>query len=322
MKKVCLAFTLTCMLLAGLASPIRAGAGFSIGANAWYVQWIPAWNDGKLFLPPGTVPQSGSYSMPIKINVFKTDPTFLYGPSLALTIDRVSITSVFMYGHLTSLSTGPILKQTLVPLLGSRYHRSIDRFDSDSTIGYRAHDAVRIFLGFKYQGYRYLEGINYFAITPGMEGVYYSRGRATMNSFGPGLGAGFTIPLHRNLFLLNTLSASFLFGSEKYRIKRHIVFTINPIGYFIPQGQFSGEKFYSITGNGSLALAYYIEKAGLTLALGFRYQAQFYLQNPGRRRFYNYNHKFDHSYGGTVSITYSFSAGKRGGADIDATPGG
>lgn len=324
MNKTPLAFTLAAMLLAGLASPLRAGAGFSIGANAWYVQWIPAWSDGKLFLPPGTLPLSGNYSSRLTTNTFKTDPAFLYGPSLALSINRVSFTSVFMYGRLTSLSTGLIKSfPFFMPL--SRYHRTIDRFDSDSTIGYRVHDAVRLFLGFKYQGYRYLERLYYLNATTTMEGMYNSRGRATMDSFGPGMGVGFTIPLHRNLFLLNTLSASCLFGSEKYRIKRHIVLTF-PTGYFIPLGQFSGEKFYSITGNGSLALAYYIEKAGLTLALGFRYQGQFYLQNPGRARFYNYNRKFDHSYGATVSLTYSFSAGKRGapegGADIDAAQGG
>ncbi len=325
MNKTPLAFTLAAMLLAGLASPLRAGVGFSIGANAWYVQWIPAWSDGKLFLPPGTLPENGNYSTRLTTNTFKTDPAFLYGPSLALSIKRMNITSVFMYGRLNSLSTGPFASDFFL-MAGSRYHRTIDRFDSDSTIGYRVHDAVRLFLGFKYQGYRYLERVYYVTVTPGMEGMYNSRGRATMDSFGPGLGVGFTIPLHRNLFLLNTLSASCLFGSEKYRIKRHIVLTFNPAGYFIPLGQFSGEKFYSITGNGSLALAYYIEKAGLTLALGFRYQGQFYLQNPGRGRFYNYNHKFDHSYGATVSLTYSFSAGKggapEGGAAIDATPGG
>lgn len=308
MKKMLIAVTMTSILLAGLSSPLRAEVGFGIGANAWYTQWIPAWNDGKLFLPPALM-QNMPFSMPVNTNTFKTNPAFLYGPALSLSINRVSITSVFMYGRLNSLSTGSFLSLPFV-MATSRYHRSIDRFDSDSTVGYRVHDAVKLFLGFKYQGYRYNEKLYYLNVTPDMEGKYDSKGRATMDSYGPGMGIGFTIPLYKNLFLLNTISVSYLFGSEKYRIHWNILFPSDG-NFWGTLAQFSDEKFNTVTGNGSLSLAYYIEQAGLTLAFGGRYQVQYYLQNAGRRKFYNYNHKYDHSYGGTVSVVYSFKAGKQ-----------
>ncbi|MBN2079025.1 MAG: hypothetical protein JW838_08660 [Spirochaetes bacterium] len=308
MKKTLVAFIMTFMLLAGHSSALRAGVGFSIGATAWYTQWLPAWNDGKLFLPP-LLMENMPFSMPIKTNTFKTDPAFLYGPSLALSINRVSITSVFMYGRLTSLSTGYFPSLPFL-IAASRYHRSIERFDSDSTVGYRVHDAVKLFLGFKYQGYRYNEKLYYLSVTPGMEGKFDSKGKATMDSFGPGMGIGFTIPLYNNLFLLNTLSVSFLFGSEKYNINWNVLIPLDDSPWSTP-GRFSGEKFYTVTGNGGLSLAYYIEKAGLTLAMGFRYQVQYYLQNAGKRKFYDYNHKFDHSYGATLSVVYSFSTENR-----------
>lgn len=310
-----------------------SAATASIGANAYYMAWQPPWADGtNYFVPyyftfmkdPSTLTPAQLYgyrnSVKFRINRFKPIHGPMAGPSLSVSFaDRWSISSVFLAGRFIANSSGHVEKgvtDRMAPYLGStetvflltsHYHRIIIRYDSDTTLSCAPHRYVRLFAGFKYQGYEYDESMNYFSSNGGgLRGA----GEARFHGFGGGLGFGFSLPLAPGLYASLNLSGLCMYGIASYDFSQQFVYTLS--GYITPIfTQFGNERYWSAGGNSTLSLSYLFERAGVSLSLGFRYQVLYYFwQKSTDSGFLDYTGRYDHSYGGTFSIIYSFGGKK------------
>lgn len=316
---------LSALLVAALAvSPALLSAGMSIGVAAWGGAWEPTWINGKSKMPMG-IPTGGSNTftpMPISLTIkpFDVPPAVLYGPSLSFKFtERIGISSVFLYGQFKAVSTGPF--PSIWGLIAySRYYKSITKFDSDTSLGFEVTRNLKLIAGFKYQGYDYVETHRYLNVSynpgGGGGGMYAPRAKDRMRSLGPAVGIGLNVHLVENLYLQCNFTASLLFGSEVYRFKHNYYYLTsqtNPFQY----NRYFASLFRTVGGNGTVALAYLVDRANITLSLGFRYQALYYLYDPGKTKKYyelfRSGGSFDHFYGALAAVTYSISfTGKRG----------
>ena len=276
------------------------------------------------FMSPALTPGSlmvYKNSFRIRINDYKPIHGPMAGPSLSVSFaDRWSLSSVFLAGRFIANSSGPVTQgvtekfypyvSDVVVFLNSHYRRVITRYDSDTTIACGLNRYVRLFAGFKYQGYAYNESIDYLADSGGTIGGYNAEGIARFHSFGGGLGLGLTLPLAQGLFASLNLSGLCMYGTASYDFGRQYAWSGSPPPIPILT-QFSGERYWSAGGNSTLALTYQFEKAGVALSLGFRYQMLYYFwQANNPQGFLDYYGRLDHSYGGTFSIIYSFGGKK------------
>ncbi len=319
------------IIIASAALPRGAeGATASIGGNVYYMAWQPPWADGTTFLVPhyfSFMQFAGSPSLAdllrwsksirFRINDYKQIHGPMAGPSLSVSFaGRWSLSSVFLAGRFIANSAGPVASgftEIVYPylptgsdpnaLLISHYRRVITRYDSDTTAACALNRYVRLFAGFKYQGYEYDESMDYLASN---DGGLIASGSARFHSFGGGLGIGLSLPLAAGLYAGINLSGLCLYGIASYDFDRQFMYATSGQIFPIPS-QFSGERYWSAGGNSTLSLAYQFEKAGVTLSLGFRYQALYYFwQANNPQGFLDYFGRLDHSYGGTFSIVYSF----------------
>jgi hypothetical protein len=325
MRKIFLSiiFLLAVVLLLFSESRIHATPTMNIRAVAWYNWWDPVWDDGTQYAPPYHPGGQGlPWSTMGSINEFKTVSSGMYGPALSLSfLDRWSISSIFLMGKFKSKSEGFLLQYKLFPMYDSEYVKDITRADSDSTIGCRVHKFVKIFIGFKYQWYEYDEKLYYMLGDLGSTniGLYAGDGYADFKRLGPALGLGLSFPLHKYLFLNINLAGGHFWNTASYNY-RYLYFindifgtpSISPDSIFLKWYKpYRKEHLRSISANISLAFSYVIPKTSLTLSVGGRYQVlHFYYQKENHRKFIFYEGKYDHFYGITMSVIYSFRLGK------------
>ena len=188
------------MIILSVAAPSKA-ADITIGASTWYTAWKI--EDGE-----------------------KIDPAFLYGPALAVKInDDFVINSIFLYGKFNVTQTG--------------FSYTYDRYDSDTSLGYRLNNYLKLFGGLKFMGYK--------ADLPGATSFDYK-------SYGPAAGLSGVFPIADDFFLLANASGMYLWSNSS-----------SP-GTSDTKGNVYGY-------NTSASFAYYIAPASVTLSLGGRYQA-------------------------------------------------
>ena len=289
----------------------------SIGAKVWYNWWEPPWRDGKIFVVPFFPPLNNPVSVPLTINKFNTDHSVMFGPVLSISfLKRWSVSSVFMFWKYKFVSDGPILKKSAIHLfpnmglefffLNSKYSRDIKKYDSDSTVSCSVHRYVKLFAGFKYQKYEYVEKTHFVS-----KSGYGPVGEADSDfeNYGSAFGIALTIPLYKSLFMLYNISGGILFGSASYVYDYYLF--IDSSGITPVWGQFENEEFYSYSGNTSLSFAYYIDQANITLVAGGRYQVCYYRHNRKMRGFLDLNGKYDHFYGVSFTAIYTFRIGKK-----------
>ncbi len=339
MKQIFCAFAILALSLSLFTDCALAdGVTVSLGANAMYSAWQPPWAGGRIMVPPyyfglsspayltpGRMVLTGR-SVPVTINRFKNINGPLAGPSLSIFfLGRWSIASIFLAGKYVTRSTGPVARgvtmemipylpaPALVVFISSRYRRDITRYDSDSTVGCKINDHLKLFLGFKYQGYRYNESSHY--VTQVGAGLV-TTGRARFNSYGGGLGLGVTAPLYRGLYLLVNLSGLAMYGDADYKYNKFIFYDPTSSVVLPLPCRFTGDRYWGAGGNATASFAYVFGQSGITLALGFRYQALYYFwQKNNPRGFLDYYGRLDHFYGGTFSLTYSFTIGRKTGGE-------
>ena len=285
-------------------TPRANAASMSIGPYVWFAWWQPAfrnWMKGD---------QSYSMIAPAINRKFTMNPNFLYGPMLAFNFnDKISFSNIFIYGNYKCESRfiRGLINTTL--LFPNKNKQLITRYDLDSTLNFTINKFVKIFLGFKYLHYTFNK--NDFAFTGVSSGAIIDW-KINRDSLGGGLGIGITIPLVENFGMIWSLSALYQKPIEKVT-KNGIAFmgaTIYPIkSTFKP-------KYHSIGGNTNLSFAYYIEKASLTIAAGFRYQYMYLMgKNISPEAFdlmltpFNLAPKManqhDHFYGLVMSVVYT-----------------
>ncbi|MCL1833801.1 MAG: hypothetical protein FWG49_04795, partial [Leptospirales bacterium] len=238
------------------------------GATTWYAQSEQYYTQNK------------SASGVISNSLVKSDPAFLYGPTLAVRFSQdFNLTFVYLYGTFeTEKDQGSGRKST------TKFSRS----DSDLALNYRLGNYFKVFIGAKYLSY---------GITPAKSDsfTFQINGNADIhNSYGPGLGLSATYPIIDNLFVLGTVSGLYLWGGHSVSIadiggsnRRSVDLEFNEYGV-----------------NTNLSLAYYIAPASTVISLGGRYQ---YLKADYKKNaIYLDSIKFT-IWGAVLTATYTFS---------------
>lgn len=324
MKRNSMAALLAAAFILCETAASAAPVDLSIGGTAWYIWWKPAWADAKtmsMFFNGLPVP-----SILEDAKDFKPSSNFMGGPVISIGfLNRWSIQSVFTIGRFRARSTGlaadlmldPGITNTGITSGYKKYTRDIVKWDSDTSIGCAVHRMVKIFAGFKSQGYRYEERLDdiIFVATPELMSRRISD---DVRAYGCGLGLGLSIPLATDFFLQMSVSGLTLWSFEKITIDRKkslmtdtgslFPLLINP-----PRG-----RYFSYGGTASLSFAYVIQKINTTLSLGGRYQLLYnrqhntYYDLPANRASMNIiDRQYDHFFGITLSAIYTFHIGKK-----------
>ena len=221
--------------------------------------------------------QSGGFFIK-DLNV-KSEPAFLYGPTLAMRFNNdFNLTFVFLYGTFdTTKDRGNDFKRK------SQYQR----IDSDLALNYRLSDYFKVFAGMKFL---------YYDITPTKtdSGTFTIINIDPHISYGAGLGLNATVPIVGDLFVLGTISGLYLWGADKVKIgdkdgnnPRNIKNSYNEYGI-----------------NSTLSLAYYIAHYSTVISLGgrFQYIIADYNDNPICLDSIKFT-----IYGVTLTATYTFN---------------
>lgn len=257
---------------------VAEAATVSFGATTWYSWWTPPFK--KLVTGSDSIAHCGGrFEM--------KDSTFLYGPSLSVKFDdRWSLGGLFLFcahkGGFSSESSYLFIRNDVTSTLLTLYYNGlgaqfvplvagygkigqnkINRYDLDLTVAYSFNNTIKIFGGFKYQGFAYnavFTGIGGLIsrISPLMLGLLprYTI-KTDWNSFGGGLGPSVNARLVENLFFVFSASG-FLMGVQYRSV--------------ISNNRTTELVFITFGVNANASLAYYAERARLTLSLGYRFQ--------------------------------------------------
>ena len=266
----------------------------SVGASIWYAWWQPAWSTMEDLSLPFTVSDSD----------FEFDFTEygLYGPLFSVKfLKKWSISSVFMIGKYKAVidktyTLGPIISRIY-------YNRNILKYDSDTTVSYSITNYLKIFAGFKIQGYDYKQDMLLYKYDPIDDtNQTTQKNTTTLLNYGPGIGFGLTFNIADNLFFLFNASGILLYGKLENKVDD---FNTN----FVPEPPMPQTiimKLLTYGGNTSVSLAYYIPSMSTSLILGFRYQVLASKAIPDNEMMID---KLDHFWGISFTAVYSFSVG-------------
>lgn len=284
----------------------RAPVQLSVGANVWYNRWQPAFMDGKVIHVNFNTSATPLRPSIIDGDDFKGRNLPLYGPLLSVKLfNRVSVSSVFMYGHTVYRVRG-LARQYSIPLMITPngaiqytqrdYRRSVSKMDVDSSLSYHLTPYLSLFAGYKYQSYRYDERMLSYAIGPGI--VIREKRRKNNHSHGAGLGISANVQLYRTIYFQASASGIIMRGRDSIDAS----FAFDTSG---GAGRNSAKKgsYLAYGGTGSAAVVYTMP-VDVSFSLGFRCQVLRY-----RQRFYEYayeriNGRYDFFYGLTGSVIY------------------
>ncbi len=244
----------------------------SIAFTAYYANWAPVW---KIYRKKFPVYTERDFSLP--------KGTFMYGPSVSLTVDRWQISGSFLYGEFK----GSLLSYDFLPPLFSAgpsyilpYSSSLKakKYDCDLLVGYQINALFKFFFGPKYQGYQYKKNNSSNLIfTTSTEDIKYHSG-------GLGVGVGCTVPITGDLFLLMKFSGVVLVGSQK------------------GSSDHGDRTSVAYGGNEIVTLAYHIRAIKTVISVGGRLQYLYLHITP--HRYYPTRH--DIFYGINMSAGVSF----------------
>jgi len=276
-----LLFLITGMVL--LMIPASAvAAGMDIAMSTWCCQWMPSWS----------TPSS----------VYKVDPAFFYGPGLSFRLPgNVTISSGFLYARLEAASER---KRTSIPWSPTMESRVINRYDSDTTVGYSFTRFFKLFAGFKYTQYKYQNNetlwlpLVWTLLLGTLEKYRY-------DNYAPALGIGFSIHVVENFFIL--INTSLLYESSSINRRKYWYSSGTPsLVLPFPEEQWSLHK---IGANANLSFVYFIKPIHTNISVGFRYQ--FFKTVWSESRNEDYSEYCDHFYGLTASVIYRIDFGKK-----------
>jgi hypothetical protein len=316
-------FVLMIICLFPSVSRASSPVDLSIGGTAWYAWWKPGWSDSKNVVRMIPV-LTGSLQYYIEdSNDFKVKSNVMGGPVVSIGfLGRWNISSVFTIGRFNFTSSG-ISQSGFLSVLGinlmpqyAKYDRDILKMDSDSTISFSISRYIKIFAGFKYQGYIYKQKLIFTAPPPTPVNFFVRDLTDRVDNYGPGLGLGFNIPLVENLYLQLNVSGILLFGYEDIDVDKSYYLQLGMGGTYIFVIPSRG-SFYSYGGASSLSFAYLIDRINTTITLGGRYQLLYYRQNFNYHNIFNndvamsiVNNQYEHFWGVTMSAVYTFHIGK------------
>jgi hypothetical protein len=325
MKKII--FTLVSIIFLAVLCPRSGGAvTVSAGPVVWYAWWNPMFKNALIQNYPDRLRYLNLLlNSMINRGEWKTSGAFLYGPAVSVKLSESwSLSSVF--------AVSGQYRQTGVSYIGTTTYYSrgdpvirIRKYDLDTTVGYSPLKYLKVFGGFKYQGYSY-KGKSY-SVTytlPNYVFPYQNRLKSGSDAYGAGLGLGATLPLFEDIYLLANVSGLYLrFGADLDH---------KTIGEPMIRQRY-WQSYDAGGANGSLSFAWYIPAAAVTVSVGARFQVlRFYCrrvvcdylesstsapftslpQKMFNDRLHAYMSRLtfdgttDYFYGATFSVTYSF----------------
>lgn len=291
-----------------IATPGAEAAEVSFGPVVWYSWWKPMFITAFKQLP---------YSVKsLNVQTKLKDSSFLYGLGLSVKFsDKWSLGGNFLFcahskmsydasAKCYFISTFPI--PTINPGMpfyltyGTVDINHINKYDLDLIVNYAITNVVKFFFGAKSQVYNYKSrgtGTLYpgMIVTPGgraFPAIIKVLEDSLEYNIGAGAGFSFTVHIVDNLFFFTSLSALAMAGEGLRKTKSTLSSSKN-------RG-----TLYSVGGNGTLSLAYYFEKAHMTVSLGGRYQVLRYGSLSHNTKIYDGT--YDHFYGATLSVMFTF----------------
>jgi hypothetical protein len=262
----------------------RKPARISIGVSLDYAWWEPVWR---------RISQAGDMLAYYLLNrtrpFFKFEPAsraYEVGPALlyglhcdAELTGRWGLSAGAIVGAyrdasvmVTSLTTNPAAPSEFI-----KYRMDAVTYDTAVQVLFRCADWLRISFGPVYQGYALKERNSSFLSSASLKEIIHMAGA--------GAGGSFSLHLVENLYFRPVLSLVACYGTVSgqpaYLHRDHSI---------------------AVGGTVTAPLAYYLEKIRVTLTFGFRYQVLYYVKVANS----DYVHRWDHRYGLTESITYTF----------------
>lgn len=237
------------LALAVLLAPAAShAASVGLGASVWCA-W---WDSMAASLVSRFVGSSG----------IEPEPAAAGGPFLVAQInDTWGLSLSYLYGRFKWEKSSPLLGSSM----------DARRHDLDVVVSAAVNKYVRLFFGAKYWGYQADVTANVLFLSYGT-GVSRHHG-------GPGLGLGLSLPLGAGFHLMPGVTAVFSFGKLEPS-ENGIIGQV--VGMFVGSSEESAIMYYGL--NSTLTLAYTIEKANLTLALGGRFQCLWLYFIEGQRQ--------------------------------------
>jgi len=258
----------------GVIVPFKGYAiDITAGVTAWY-----AWGSKQEYTKWNSIRGNNSCVY---------DPTFLYGPVIAVRLnDYFNLTFVYLYSKFS-------YKENVYKDIEDKFFvdSKVKRSDSDLALNYRLNNSFRVFAGAKYLSYE---------ISSSFDDIYdgHCYSSSKHKSIGPGLGVSGTYPVTDNIFLLATLSGFYLFSTGE-KFEDYGVYDDKYIDG--PVNMTVGYNEYGI--NTNISAAYYITGFSTTINLGFRFQ-YFITDYSGYK--YSYIDRIKNMfYGITLSATYT-----------------
>lgn len=320
MKRYIVTALSTILLISSTSSlsPKAHAASISVGPYFWYAWWKPFFKDQ--FIGKEKTDEMDLYTLRAK---FSMNPVPLYGGILSINFtNRINFSNVFSFGcyrvkayKVTYNGTGLLFPS--VPLenfIGPYYmNQKVWKQDLDSTINITITKFFKIFTGFKYQHYSFK--YNVLTYMPLFNNSFANeKTHIHYHGFGLGIGAAFNIHLVENLFLLWNASC---FANMPYIIEKYskqncaIINQSSSNTYVIPfHKPIQKNILAGIGANTTLTLAYYIEKARITIGAGGRYQYLKILSKSSKKTQLVYKQKDDHFFGVHSYVVYSFNITK------------
>lgn len=278
-------------ILLVLAAPrVSSGATVNVGAASWFAWWTPSFRDA---VTGANRVEASSIQGPIQ---FTMNPSFLLGPALSVSFaNRWTLSTVFLYGDWYAVHSRSIRRSSSFSV--SFADMNIRKWDLDALVNCALLDYLKVFVGIKWQGYRYRIGNT--NINSGISG---NRMKLLNNGVGPGLGVALTLTLGGDLYLLLNASALYLYTTLDYG-----------------SPDYHREAYSAFGCNSTLSVAWHLASAGTTVSLGFRYQYLDYRLWAGHSSDFQLGNSDlkpavvrdilteDHFYGILISAVYSFS---------------
>jgi hypothetical protein len=262
----------------------RKPARISLGVSLDYAWWDPVW---------GRINQAGDMLVYYLLNrtrpffkfehasrAYEVGPALLYGLRCDAELPgRWGLSAGAIVGAyrdasvmVTSLTTNPAAPSEYI-----KYRMDAVTFDTAVQVLFRCADWLRISFGPVYQGYALRERNSSLLSSASLKEIVHMAGASA--------GGSFSLHLVENLYFRPVLSLIACYGTVSgqpaYLRRDHSI---------------------AVGGTVTAPLAYYLEKIRVTLTFGFRYQALYYVKVTNS----DYTNRWDHRYGLTQSITYTF----------------
>lgn len=236
-------------LAASLIAPsFASGTTISIGPSVWYAWWQPAFESQY---------KGGNVSMSSN-REFDINSTFLIGPAVSVLFNPYwSVSGLYMWTNRYNASSSYIDID-----MDERIQSDINitKYDLDITINYTLTPSMRIFLGFKRQGYEYSSHTINISLSSGLVTQDFIE-EATTVSTGPGAGMSYTMLLSETMFISVSASLTYMDTKMKTEIRE--------------------EAYDTYGGNSSISLFYRPKDSPVTLSAGLRVQYLKHILRPG-----------------------------------------